>query len=79
MLCEPGVCMLPAPLSMEFSRQEYQSGLPFPSPGDLPDSGVEPGPPVLAGGFFTTEKPGKPVENLGPHKNLCLSVYSSFI
>ena len=42
-----------APQSMEFSRQEYWSGLPFPSPGDLPDPGIEPGTPVLAGGFFT--------------------------
>ena len=49
-----------APLSMEFSRQEYWSGLPFPSPGDLPNSGIKPAFPVspaLAGGFFTTEPP----------------------
>ena len=46
-----------APLSMGFSRQEYWSGLPFASPGDLPDPGMEPEPPmspVLAGGFLTT-------------------------
>ena len=52
-----------APLSMEFSRQEYWSGLPFPTPGDLPDPGMEPGTPVapaLAGGLFTAEPPGKP-------------------
>ena len=52
-----------APLSMEFSRQEYWSGLPFPSPGDLQDPGTEPislASPALAGGFFTTEPPGKP-------------------
>ena len=42
-------------LSMGFSRQEYWSGLPFPSPGDLPDPGIEPVSPVLAGGFFITE------------------------
>ena len=36
-----------APLSMGFSRQEYWSGLPFPSPGDLPDSGIEPRSPTL--------------------------------
>ena len=36
-----------APPSMEFSRQEYWSGLPFPSPGDLPDPGIEPGSPAL--------------------------------
>ena len=50
-----------APLSMRFPRQEYPSGLPFPSPGDLPDPGTEPTPPALAGGFFTTESPGKPL------------------
>ena len=43
-----------APLSMGFSRQVYRSGLPFPSPGDLPGTGIEPVSPVLAGGFFTT-------------------------
>ena len=50
------------PLSMEFSRQEYWSGLPFPSPGDLPHPGVKlmsPVAPALAGGFFTTGPPGK--------------------
>ena len=46
-----------APLSMEFSRQEDGSGLPFPSPGDLPDPGIQPASlvsPALAGGFFTS-------------------------
>ena len=43
-----------APLSMGFSRQEYQSGLPSPSQGNLPDPGIEPTSPTLAGGFFTT-------------------------
>ena len=46
-----------APLSMGFSRQEYQSGLPCPPPGDLPNPGIEPKAlpsPALAGGFFTT-------------------------
>ena len=46
-----------APLSTEFSRQEYCSGLPFPSPGDLPDPGIEPASPTLAGGLFITEPP----------------------
>ena len=49
-----------APLSMGFSRQEYWSGLPTPSPGDLPIPGIEPTSPTLAGGFFTTEPPEKP-------------------
>ena len=53
-----------APLSMGFSRQEYWSGLPFPSPGDLPDPGIEPRCPELASGFSTTEPPGKPLSNL---------------
>jgi len=44
---------------MIFSRQEYQSGLPFPSPGDLPDPGIEPRSPALTGGFFITESAGK--------------------
>ena len=39
---------------MEFSRQEYWSGLPFPPPGNLPDSGMESASPASAGGFFTT-------------------------
>ena len=42
------------PLSMGLSEKEYWSGLPFPPPGDLPDPGIEPESPGLAGGFFTT-------------------------
>ena len=45
---------------MGFPRQEYWSGLPIPSPGDLADPGIEPTSPALAGGFFTTEPLGKP-------------------
>ena len=41
-----------APLSMGFPRQEYWSGLPFPSPGDLPNPGIKPDPPALAGRFY---------------------------
>ena len=48
-----------APLSMGFSRQEYWSGLPFPSPGDLPDPGIEPGSPALQADVLTSEPPGK--------------------
>ena len=51
-----------AALSVGFSRREYWSGWPFPSPADPPDPGIEPASPVslaLAGGFFTTESPGK--------------------
>ena len=53
-----------APLSLKFSRQEHWSGLPFPSSGDLPDSGIEPmslASPALAGGFFTTAPLGNPL------------------
>ena len=46
-------------ISLGFSRQENWSGLPFPSPGDLPDPGIKPVSPALAGRFFTTEPPGK--------------------
>ena len=49
-----------APLSMGFSRQEYWSGVPFPSPGDLPDSGIKPGSPVLQTDAVPSEPPGKP-------------------
>ena len=50
-----------APLSMGISRQEYWSGLPLPSPGDLPDPGIEPASPALAGGFFTLRALGEPL------------------
>ena len=49
-----------APLSMGFPRQEYWSGLPFPTPEDLPDPGIKPVCPALAGRFFTTALAGKP-------------------
>ena len=48
-----------APLSMGFSRQEYWGGLPFPSPGDLPDPGIEPGSPASEADALTSEPPGK--------------------
>ena len=59
-----------APLNMEFPRQEYWSGLPFPPPGDLHNPGIEPVPlvpPALAGGFFTTEPLGKPLLLISSH------------
>ena len=49
-----------APLSMEFSRQEYWSGLPFPSPGDLPDPGIKPKSPALQTDALPSEPPGNP-------------------
>ena len=54
-------CSLPDLLSMEFSRQEYWSGLTFPSPGDLPNPGIEPGSPALQADSLATELLGKPV------------------
>ena len=60
-----------APLSIEFFRQEYWSGFPFPPPGDLPDPGIKPASPVspaVAGGFLTTELPGKPMVSLNAPK-----------
>ena len=54
----PGTIAWQAHLSMEFPRQEYWSRLPFPPPEDLPDPGIEPTSPALAGRFLTTE-PGK--------------------
>ena len=51
---------LQTPLSIGFPRQEHWTGLLFLSSGDLPNPGIEPTSPALAGGFFTTEPPGKP-------------------
>ena len=63
-LITPWTVARQAPLSMGFPRKEYWRGLPFPSPGDFPDLEIKPTSPALAGGFFTTEPPGKP--NLFP-------------
>ena len=62
----PWTIALQAPPSMEFSRQEYLSGLLFPPPGDLPSPKIEPTSlmsPALAGGFFTYVSPRKPKLN----------------
>ena len=56
----PWIVALQALLPIGFSRQEYCSGLPFPSPGDPPDPGIESTSAELAGKIFTTEPPGKP-------------------
>ena len=73
-----------APLSMEFSRQKYWSGLPCPPPGDLPDPGIEPTPPALKAVSLTPESPGKPTrghsshlsgqEKLGPGEDSSLDI-----
>ena len=49
-----------APLSMGFPKQEYWNGLPFPPPGDLPDTGIKPGSPALQADSLLSEPPGKP-------------------
>ena len=56
--------------SMGFSRQEYWSGLPFPSPGNLPNPGIEPGSPALQADSLPSEPPAKLKERLGRH--ICL-------
>ena len=61
-----------SPLSMGFPRQEYWSGLLFPSPGDLPNLGMENVSLALAGGFFTTEPPGKTLLSGLPHVYMTL-------
>ena len=54
-----------APLSLEFSRQEYWSGLPFPSPGDLPNPGIEPSFPALQADSLPAKASGKPNKGHG--------------
>ena len=58
-LCNRCIVAYQAPLSMGFSRQEYWSGLPFPSPGDLPDPGIKPWSPAFQAEVLTSEPPGK--------------------
>ena len=62
-----------APASMGFPRQEYWSRLPFPSPGDLPDSGIEPGSPALQADALTSEPPGKPKDVVHIYDGILLS------
>ena len=65
----PWIAAHQAPLSMEFSRQEYWSGVPFPSPGDLPDLGIEPWSPVLQVNSLPFEPPGNPLAPGSPDLN----------
>ena len=58
-LCDPMAVAHQAPPSMGFSRQEYWSGLPFPSPGDLPNSGIKPGSPALQADSSPSDSLGK--------------------
>ena len=59
-LCDLWTVAHQAPPSMGFSRQEYWSGLPFPSPGDLPDPGIEPSSSALEADYLLSEPPRKP-------------------
>ena len=63
-LVTPWTAACQAPLSMGFFRQEYWSGLLFPSRGYLPDPGIKPASPALAGKFFTTERPRTPIKGI---------------
>ena len=60
-LCDPMNVARQTSLSMEFSRKEYWSGLPFPSPADLPEPGIEPGSPILQADSLPSKPPGKPI------------------
>ena len=63
-LCDPWTVAHKAPSSVRFSRQEYRSGLPFPSPEDLPDPGIEPRSPTLQADTLTSAPPGKPLATM---------------
>ena len=65
-LCNPVDYSSQGSLSMEFSKQDYWSGLPLPFPGDLPDPGIEPGFPVLQADSSPSEPPGKSLQGKGP-------------
>ena len=73
-LCDPMDLAYQASPSMGFSRQEYWSGLPFPSPGNLPNPGIEPGSPALQTEALPCEPPGKP----GVLKTCVLSLANNF-
>ena len=59
-LCDPWTVVGQAPLSMGYPRQEYWSGFPFPSAGELPDPGIKPGSPALQADSLPSELPGNP-------------------
>ena len=67
-----GLLAYPATLSMEFSRQEYWGGLPFPAPGNLPNPEIEPGSPALQADSLLTELQQKPNLKLDPFKTSAL-------
>ena len=72
-LVTPGMVARQASLSMGFPRQDYQSGLPFPSLGDLPNPEAEPGSPALQAVSLPTEPPGKPTAECESKRHLAVS------
>ena len=68
-----------APLSMEFSRQEYWGGLPFPIPEDIPNPGIKPGSPILQADSLLSEPPGKPTWGLRGVKIYFILIKSSVL
>ena len=81
-LCNPWTLAHQASPSMGFSRQEYWSGLPFPSPRDLPDPGIKPRSPALQADALTSEPPGKPEVQIGTqqtHLYLCNIIHDVWI
>ena len=73
-LCDPWTVARQAPLSMELPRQEYWNGLPFPSPGDLPNPGIKPRFPALQADSLPSELPGKPRQSEAPPITQSLSI-----
>ena len=73
----PWIVAYQASLSMGFSRQEYWSGLPFPSPGDLPNPGIESSSPAFQADAITSEPPGKPYNTLKIY--LCCQKWQHFL
>ena len=73
-LATPWTVAYQAPPSLGFSRQEYWSGLPFPSPGDLPNPGIEPGSPVLQADALPSEPPGKSKYKINIHEFTLISL-----
>ena len=78
-LCNPMDCSPPGSSVYGIPRQEYWNGLPFPSPGALPDPEMEPASPALAGGFSITDRPGKPIVKLIQRHYLSLSSCLPFL
>ena len=69
--CESVIVAPQAPLSMGFTRQEYWSGLPFSSPGDLPDPGIEPWSPALRANSLLSEPQGSPLDPYDSYNPFC--------